>query len=511
MNTSASHMLFRADATPEIGAGHVVRCLALADAARTRFGYDTIFFVSEQTPKTVPLLLRSKHLVVCLSEEEMATPKQQAQAIEKWLGQENDSVCSWLVVDHYGLEARFERACRSFAPSILVIDDLADRAHDCDVLLDQSLGRTEQDYEGHVPEHVRYLLGTEYALLRPQFRQYRQVSLARRDEGVHLKRILLSFGGTMGADPVESALQAIAQMLPSVDVDVVMGVVAEGGGAAWSDRFPMKIRVFNDVDNMAELMAAADLAIGAAGTTSWERCCLGVPSIVFTVADNQKMNATNLALVGATVDAGRWSDQNCEMLTQLLNEIVQTPNQLLEMSNAARSICDGRGRDRVLMGLSNGVRSVSGELSFRLIEPSDLETLYAWQCHPGTRTYCRNPEIPSLDEHRAWFSKRLYSPFEQTFIVQLDGGAVGMLSLDRWAEADEHNKAGPWEVSIVVAPEQRGQGVASKALSMLIKIVPGLDLVAEVASENTSSMKLFAQHGFGTTSQSNIYIRKASS
>ncbi|HTH15906.1 MAG TPA: UDP-2,4-diacetamido-2,4,6-trideoxy-beta-L-altropyranose hydrolase, partial [Magnetospirillum sp.] len=244
-----------------------------------------------------------------------------------------------LVVDHYRLDEGYERAARAHARHVLVLDDLADRRHDCDILLDQTCGRSAADYRPLVPAHCRLLTGSRFSLLRPAFRSSRAASLARRREGV--SRVVVSLGGTDPDNVTPRILDALADL--PLAIDVVMG-----GGAPHLEavraavaRLP-SARLHVNVADMATLLAQADLAIGAAGTSAWERCCLGLPTIVVVLADNQRLIARNLAEAGAALVVSPEPSELRAALRQL-----QAPGALARMSEAAAAVCDGDGVARL--------------------------------------------------------------------------------------------------------------------------------------------------------------------
>lgn len=354
---------FRADASAEIGIGHVARCLTLADALAAR-GATCHFLCRAPSIDLVVMIVRRGHRVHALSRNPSAadTKWMQSQSADAaWLG------CDWrddaaesaavlrslqpdgLVVDHYALDARWELALRETCGRLMVIDDLADRSHDADLLLDQNLSRKCRDYSPYLLNGSALLVGTDYALLRAEFAQWRARSLQRRKSPT-LEHILVSMGGTDAGNVTGKILDALAQIdLPSTaQVTAVLGALAPAREhvqrQAASLPYACDVRV--GVANMAELMASADLAIGAAGTSSWERCCLGLPSLVVVLADNQRENAVSLAHRGAAVMlAGgerHWARALAATFTQL-----RAPGVLAAMSEAAAGICDGHGTERV--------------------------------------------------------------------------------------------------------------------------------------------------------------------
>jgi UDP-2,4-diacetamido-2,4,6-trideoxy-beta-L-altropyranose hydrolase len=255
----------------------------------------------------------------------------------------------WLIVDHYALDACWEKAVLPASTRLMVIDDLADRAHIADILLDQNLGRREADYDNLVPEGCQRLIGPRYALLRPEFAELREKSLARRRDQLELKRLLISLGGVDKDNAAGAVLDALKSCgLPEgCHITVVMGASAPWLDyvRAKADELPWHCDVVVNVTDMAVRMTWADLAIGAAGSTSWERCCLGVPTLMIELAENQKGIAQALHQAGAAYNVGKPDSLN--RLPDIWPEIVH-PMPLAQMSHIASHLVDGRGVARLV-------------------------------------------------------------------------------------------------------------------------------------------------------------------
>ena len=291
--------VFRCDASASIGGGHLRRCLTLAGALTAK-GWQVAFAVGGETLSATPTELPDLLGWIVLNGSGRDEPGQIAEA----LGRQDVDL---LVVDHYGLDQVFERSCRGFARRIAVIDDLADRSHDADLLLDQTFGRGERDYLGLVPEGCAVLCGSRYALLRPAFAGIRESAVARRRAGGPVRRVLIAMGAADAADLSSAAISARGRGFRSGSAGLLALDVVLGRGAPHLDAVRRRlsqlpawsIHVDASASSMARLMASADLAIGAAGTSSWERCCLGLPSVVVVAADNQAKIAAELAAAGA--------------------------------------------------------------------------------------------------------------------------------------------------------------------------------------------------------------------
>jgi len=252
----------------------------------------------------------------------------------------------WLVVDHYALDYRWEQALRPHCQNLMVIDDLADRPHDCDVLLDQNLGRSAQDYGGLLkPQTVTYI-GPQYALLRPEFAKLRIQSLARRTQP-QLKHLLITMGGVDKDNATGQVLQALTacQLPADLRISVVMGphapFLADVKQKASRMFWPTQVLV--GVNAMAQLMSESDLCIGAAGGTSWERCCLGLPTIICVLAVNQREISASLESVGAAVAI----DAKQLIVQTKLATLIVDQNKLHLMSKCAAVLTDGLGADRI--------------------------------------------------------------------------------------------------------------------------------------------------------------------
>ncbi len=332
MTKRQKHVVFRADASPTLGGGHIFRCLAFANGLRDA-GWMCTFAVSPETPTTVPALTASGHAIIVPD-----TPNDSA-SVAIALNQKADL----LVVDHYGLDQSFETPARHWADRILVIDDLADRPHNCDALLDQTLGRKSDDYQELVPEACRLFLGPHYAMLRPEFSELRASSLVRRNG--ELNRILIAIGGSDPKDITSLALHAIQDANIHCPVDVVLGSISPNLAQVRSliENMKAQATLHLDTPHMANLMAQADLAIGACGVTSWERCTLGLPTLAVVIADNQRLIAQNLVEMGAILYAGDWTSLTANTLAQHLQQIQMGTQHLKSLSLVCRSVCDGQG------------------------------------------------------------------------------------------------------------------------------------------------------------------------
>jgi UDP-2,4-diacetamido-2,4,6-trideoxy-beta-L-altropyranose hydrolase len=357
-------IVFRTDSSLQIGTGHVMRCLTLAEALRVS-GAECLFICREQEGCSFEQIWQRGFDLYSLPPaiefvKSPASVANQELSYSAWLGTDwtTDAAqtktvidgigADWLIIDHYAIDARWERALRSMCRRLMVIDDLADRPHDCDLLLDQNLGRIVADYSSLVPRDCIVLAGPRFALLRPEFVEFRDYSLRRRTK-LKIDSLLITMGGVDKGDATGKILEALKGCSLPKDCEIT---VIMGQNAPWLSRvnllstempWPTKVKV--NVDNVAELMANSNLAIGAGGSTSWERCCLGLPTIIVILAENQMKVADALAQNGCAIVLGL-PDAISKNLRSLLN-MLTVNDKLYQMTKSCCVITDGQGVDRV--------------------------------------------------------------------------------------------------------------------------------------------------------------------
>jgi UDP-2,4-diacetamido-2,4,6-trideoxy-beta-L-altropyranose hydrolase len=349
---------FRVDASSQIGTGHIMRCLTLADALREK-GAECQFICRDHEGHLMDHIRSRGYTVHALPKPEANASFEMDLAHSQWLSGSwqtdaeqtsqalGDIRLDWLIVDHYALDHHWESALRSSCNRIMVIDDLADRQHDCDLLLDQNYGSSAERYRGLVSADCAQHHGPEYALLKPVYAERRAQLPAR---GGQVRRVLIYFGG--GADVANLTLLAVqafqAPELAHIELDIVVGasyaqqssleeLVTQRGKAA---------TIHQQLPDLADLMAKADLAIGAGGATTWERCCMGLPSVLVVCALNQAKIGEAIGKLGAGVvlyPNKNFTAEAREQVVMLSND----SKKYLQMSHIAERVCDGLGVSRV--------------------------------------------------------------------------------------------------------------------------------------------------------------------
>lgn len=458
------NVIFRTDASLLIGTGHVMRCLTLADQLRDA-GADVTFVCRTHAGHQCDLIAARGHAVRRLPVATVpATGMPAAGAAGRddhaaWLGVpwQQDAAetaaalparTDWLVVDHYALDQRWEQAMRPAVARIMVVDDLADRAHDCDLLLDQNLSTDMATrYDARLPAGTERLLGPHHALLRPEFAAAR--AAARVRDG-RVRRLFVFLGGADPANHTGRVLAAIASLRrPDLAVDVVIGGANPHHAALERQCAALPgSTLHRQVDNIAALMAAADLAIGAGGGAMWERCCVGVPSLVLAVADNQQGGSVALARHGGALYLGPL-DSAMAALPAALQVALAAPQLLAHMGDTAAALVDGRGVERVARRMRQ--RMQGGQLSLRRAGPGDCDAIWQWRNAPQVRRFSTDSATIPLEQHRRWYQETLANPLRQLLVGEIGGRAAGILRYDRGETRAT--------ISVYLTPEFMGQGI----------------------------------------------------
>jgi UDP-2,4-diacetamido-2,4,6-trideoxy-beta-L-altropyranose hydrolase len=350
-------VVFRVDSGSSIGGGHLMRCLSLAELM-IDLGLNVCFICRELPGSLIPVLQKKDIPLVILPELKigrspikpdnfiLSDALQTQNALEAQIGVSHEYP-DWLIVDHYGLDASWEKALRPFCKRLMVIDDLANRNHDCDVLLDQNFYvDPPKGYDELVPRHCKTLLGPKYAILRKEFEVLRERRSICSGE---LKRILIFF--TLGDDQGETikAMKGLLFVAQGMLIDVVIGRanphILDIKEICKTQRWGYHCQI----DYMPELIAQADLIIGSGGSSHWERCALGVPTLVTILAENQIDATQALESAGAVVNLGWGTTMDSKDYAATV--IACTAQQLIALSNKASMIVDAKGAQRVIKTL----------------------------------------------------------------------------------------------------------------------------------------------------------------
>jgi UDP-2,4-diacetamido-2,4,6-trideoxy-beta-L-altropyranose hydrolase len=484
-------VLFRADSSLEIGSGHVHRCLALA-AALSAKGASCIFAARDLPGNANTLINAAGHPLLTLPPQSADPENDAAETAHAIAGLGKMDL---VIVDHYALDRRWEEAFKPLAQRCAVIDDLADRPHRCDVLIDvtQAQDRATQ-YDSLVPIDALLLLGPRYAILRPEFRSLRAAMRPRSSE---LQRVLISFGAIDAGNHSEIAWRAVRAVAEDAEIDIVLG-----GNAPHLRRITEAIRsdtrtrLHVDTPAMARLMAAADLAVGAGGTTTWERACLGLPAIVTAIADNQRDNVRALAETGAALSVAV-GDDYAERLMDAISSLKTDPRRLASMSRAAGDLVDGKGAERLVTIL------LRPRVTMRAATALDCESIWRWRNADFVLQGSKTPDPVSWPDHRAWFEGVLNDSSRRMLIGEVDGEPVGVLRFD--LVEDEAT------TSLYLTAQGRGRGIGPELLIQgqiwLRSNAPHVVRTkAEIRSTNEASVEAFKAARYRRTGD--LYVRE---
>lgn len=347
---------FRTDASIQIGTGHFMRCLAFAEELKKNHEIK-ILFICQNLPFFLKEMLSSRGIELKLLKTNSIKGSLDELVHSKWLDntQANDAQLTlhvlanksydWIVVDHYALDKRWESAVRLSCSKLMVLDDLADRHHDCDVLLDQNFyPDMESRYRGKVPSDCQLLIGPSFALLREEFRKQRDLIKPRIGE---VKKILVFFGGVDAYNYTGLALKALVKLNVKQHVDVVIGVQHPYSAQIQQMCEKNNFLCHVQTSRMSELMAASDLAIGAGGSASWERCCLGLPALILATADNQIEIAKALDSINVCSYVRTKNNRDLIAIHNSIKHLLNAPSQINKLSNESFMLVDGKGVSRV--------------------------------------------------------------------------------------------------------------------------------------------------------------------
>lgn len=470
-------IVFRCDASPEIGGGHVMRCLTLARELSAR-GHDIVMIMAVSE---MGALLRAEGLEVIELAPEAHEPDSNTPHAH-WLslpwsrdGEQTAQAlgaADWLVLDHYGLDARWMHMVQRMRPAlrILVIDDLDDRSLGADLVLDMGRmgGRRRHGAPGQ-------LIGPGFALLRPEFTAMRAAALARRSGPVLRALILPGLMDAAGLAP--RALEALDEAGFKGMAEVVMGSAAQSRPAVEARVSGRSDRILTlDARDMARRMAEADLCIGAGGGTAWERCCLGLPTVAVAVADNQRAQVEALDRAGAVIGLSL----TAACLGRLPEAIRQITALRETMATAAAELCDGAGTGRVADALE-------GEL--RPLVDADHDLLFRWRDQPRIRAVSHSSAPLDPGTHSSWF-KRTRTRDDGLWRIYREGGRdLGFVAAVQTSTV--------WRWSFYLSEADAPVGTGGRMLSAFLRLLPdSVTVEGEVKTGNTASVRLHERLGF---------------
>lgn len=490
-------VLFRVDASTEVGTGHVMRCLTLAQRLAHRGAFCT--FACRESPG---------HLLDLIAARGFATAplpavgpldwEQDAQAALRTLPAEG---CDLLVVDHYQLDARWEQRLRGRARRLLVIDDLADRPHDCDVLLDQNLYEDmDHRYRGLVPASARLFLGPRYVLLAPQFVELRA---RRRPSSGQVRTLLASFGGADPSAQTGKALDALERLngerVTPIVADVVVGASNPHRAQleARCRRLPW-VRWHFASDRVAELMAQADLALGAGGTMVWERCAVGLAAVVVVLAANQRDTVNVLAQRGCLLSLGDADGVEAGAMHAALLQLLADPDRVRKMSETSFAVLGpdlARDAETFIDALMAPASSLLSRGSLRPMRLEDAALVLAWRNSERVRLAMLDSRIIEASSHMEWVARVLADATCLYWVFELDARPVGLVY---FTQIDETAGVCRWGFYLGEPQLPKGSGtvLGLLALDRLFGSRAIHTVTADVLKSNGASLAMHRKLGF---------------
>lgn len=498
---------FRVDASNEIGTGHLMRCVTLANEMATKGARSS--FLCRSLPEALKeSLLKNNHIIVMMIGHEENSDLGDLDH-SHWLGvsQDFDSretvkylelhSFDLLIVDHYGIDCEWEKKVKPLVKELFVIDDLADRQHECDILLDQNFySDMGERYQNLVPSRCKALLGPKYSLLREEFSQIKK----DKDRTV-VDRILIFFGGVDLENHTLLAMKSVQSIIANygyaLNVDVVIGQMHPNRIDIISHCEKFGFNCHIQTNAISSIMADADLAIGAGGSATWERCSLGLTSIAWSIAENQNQLINDAAKAGIIYSIDEKKLTIDYLATHLLAVIDNTALRELIARNG-KKVVDTYGLSRVCSFLNN-------TCSVRKAEYKDCRDIFNWRNDATVRLMSGNTELISWPDHQAWYSSSINDEKKILLIVSEKDEPAGVVRFDLDGLMVE--------VSIYLVPAAQGKGLG---LSVLIAAEHWLKnqrediefIEARVMSGNEASHDLFNKSGY--TQVSSLYTKRLS-
>jgi UDP-2,4-diacetamido-2,4,6-trideoxy-beta-L-altropyranose hydrolase len=496
MESWVKPLLIRADASAQIGTGHVMRCSALGQAWQDTGGRVVFLMATGSLPLEARLQSEGMEVVHLPVQPGSADDAVQTADYARQVG------ADWVVVDGYHFGADYQRTIKDSGLRLLFIDDIGHAGHySADLVLNQNIHAHEGLYPHREP-YTRLLLGTRYVLLRREFLKWQGW---KREIAEVARKILVTMGGS---DPDNVTLKVI-RALQQVEVDGLKAVVVVGGSnphyeelrsAIGESRF--SIRLESNVKDMPELMAWADVAVSAGGSTCWELAYMGLPNLILILSNNQHPIAERLEVTKTAINLGWHRDVSPSQIAQAVRKLSRDSKIRAQMSQRAQGFVDGEGVARVLMSL------MGEKFRLRRVREDDCRLIWEWANDPGVRVVSFSPEPIPWEKHVQWFESKLGDPY-CLFLIALNGedAPVGQIRFDVGQETQEA------VVSVSVDQKYRGKGYGSTLIRMasrrLFDLFETKVIHAYIKPENIASIQAFARAGYKKAGMTEVHGHQA--
>lgn len=482
-----NNLIIRTDATSQLGAGHLMRCLALAQAWKDTGGKATFISCCDSIKLRERIFAEGFDFIAL----ERPYPDQGDLAVTlkilSDINQRQSEWKNWIVVDGYHFDAEYQRRIKQAGCSLLCIDDFGQAKHYfADLVLNQNISADSSWYISR-ELYSRVLLGPRFSLLRREF-----INCGQRRKKISslAHKVLVTLGG---ADPDRFTLKVIQALKQVNDLEMEAAVVVGPANKHFKEieshlsQLPFPFRLLPAADNMAELMDWADIAISAGGSTSWELAFMGLPFLVVALADNQRPIAKGLGYAGIAINLGWHEEVTIEYMAQELIKVVSQKDKREEMSRRGQGLVDGQGSARVLTCLQGNT------LRLRRVRQEDCKLLWDWANESTVRNSAFNSDSILWEEHKQWFAQKFHDPQCLQFIALDDMDVpIGQIRFDI------HEKEA--EVDVSIDEKKRSQGLGSRLIAMgiseLISQGPVRWVHSFIKSENIASIRAFEKAGF---------------
>jgi UDP-2,4-diacetamido-2,4,6-trideoxy-beta-L-altropyranose hydrolase len=480
---ASARVAIRADASVAMGIGHVARCLALAQALR-QWGATVVLVARPLGIDTALLARRAGVEHLGLAPLEPQTPE---AVVAQDAADTIAALAAWgaeaVVVDHYDLDARWSTAVRAALDvRLAALDDLGNRALDADLLIDQNLAEHRVKYANCWPAHKPILGGPRFALLGPQY-----ATAPRHTLQDPVRSIGIFMGGADAAGASLRALEACrleARFGSPIEIATTTANPHLPALQAACRRWPGTTLQL-DAPELSPFFARHGLQIGAGGGATWERCCIGAPTLLLIAADNQRASVPPLVERGAAASVEPLEDTRPAAIGRAVAALLADPARRARLATAARQLVDGLGAQRAALAL------LAPALRVRPATLDDAAFMHAWRNHPATRAASLGGGPIAWDEHQAWTRRVLADPARRLLVGEIGGRAVGVIRFDPDpAGAD-------WRVSLYLDPGWFGLGLGGWLLRAgSATLAPGSRIRAEVVTGNERSRRLFEASGY---------------
>ncbi len=474
--------IIRADGSPSIGTGHIFRTLALA--RQLKCSNHTISYLCKPLIPALEARLVKEGFKV----QHLADGKTFDAEIPAVLDIVKEQAPEWVIVDHYEVKEKYYDQLKQLGCKVLAIDDINHTKFPINILLNQNIYAEEIHYS--CSTSTRSLMGPQYALIDEVYEQKRTLAKPRSC----LKKVLIFMGGADKDNQTLKALQAVILSGRNVEVNIVLGSAYQFEDALrQAIALTPQVRIYKDLPHLADLMLEADLAIVTAGSTCWQMCCVYLPMLLISVADNQVPVGQGIARAGAGRYLGTGVHMSVEQMAQTILSIED--DELKSMSQKAGAICDGAGVKRVIASLRNIILRPAGL--------DDLDITFQWVNETLVRQNSLNTEKIAMETHRQWFLNKLHNPQQsRIFIAEVeDEGMIGQIRFDR-----QQDKI---LMDYSLDARYRGQGLGSLLVELGITTIGSIwkdaeDLLAVVKPQNIVSQKIFEKNGFKLNKRADV-------